>query len=98
MEAWYGPKTSFQGKELTVVVKRNIIKMILRGGLGLSLEISKMSHGVRTTPLRIVPMSEWKQLETKYGGLKASLERTKALRGRCLISGGADPSSPDKLG
>jgi hypothetical protein len=73
LEALYRPRTSFVGKNLSETQKRNVIKMILEGGLGLTIRLARFSHSVRQGSHRIVPIEHWKILDDQYGGLKSRL-------------------------
>lgn len=78
LESLYRPRTSFLGEELTATKKRNVIKMILEGGLGLTIQLAQFSHGARRGSHQVVPMKEWKALDERYGGLRDMLVEKKS--------------------
>jgi hypothetical protein len=78
LESLYRPQNSFMGKELTATKKRNVIKMILEGGLGLTIQLAQFSHGARRGSHQVFPMKEWKALNERYGGLRDKLVEKKS--------------------
>jgi hypothetical protein len=85
LETLYRPKTSLVGKDLSAVRKRNVIKMILEGGLGLTIQMARFSHGARKGSHMVVPMPNWKALDDRYGGLKKNLEENRRNRFTCRV-------------
>jgi hypothetical protein len=78
LESLYRPQTSFLGKELTATKKRNVIKMILEGGLGLAIQLARFLHGARRGSQQVVPMKEWKAFNKRYSGLRDKLVEEKS--------------------
>jgi hypothetical protein len=85
LETLYRPKTSLVGKDLSAVRKQNVIKMILEGGLGLTIQMARFSHGARKGSHLVVPMPEWKALDDRYGGLRKKLEGNRRNRFTCRV-------------
>jgi hypothetical protein len=83
LETLYRPKTSLVGKNLLAVRKRDVIKMILEGGLGLTILMARFSHGARKGSHLVVPMPEWKALDDRYGGLRKTLGENRRNRFTC---------------
>ncbi|GAQ90074.1 hypothetical protein KFL_005960040 [Klebsormidium nitens] len=83
LERLFKPRTSFAGKELTITRRRNVIKMVLEGGLGLTIRLAHFSNGCRRGFHRIVPIQKWRALDERYGGLKDKLVEKKSKP--CLV-------------
>ena len=63
---------------MTATKKRNVIKMILEGGLELAIQLARFSHGARRGSHQVVPMKEYKALNERYGGLRDRLVEKKS--------------------